>query len=199
MNNIINNKINKKEKESLNERIFQKGVLNDKFESFLFKNKLKSKNNNKYFSSKPKIINEINSTTDRLKLNNEHKINLNPFMDVKYHPLISKFANKRSSSVINANKANEKLKEINNLTYKDSLFMTKYNNNEIGKIKMVKTPNKKIIIGNDKDIKEINYENNNNENIKEEKIDKNKMELEENHFKAVIYSQEIKRLEKNLN
>ena len=199
VNNIINNKINKKEKESLNERIFQKGVLNDKFESFLFKNKLKSKNNNKYFNSKPKIINEINSTTDKLKLSNEHKINLNPFMDVKYHPLISKFANKRSSSVINANKANEKLKEINNLTYKDSLFMTKYNNNEIGKIKMVKTPNKKIIIGNDKNIKEINYENNNNENIKEEKIDKNKVELEENHFKAVIYSQEIKRLEKNLN
>ena len=38
-------------------------------------------------------------------------------MDVKYHPLISKFANKRRSSVINANKANEKLKEINNFRF----------------------------------------------------------------------------------
>ena len=191
MNNIINNKIKKKEKESIKERIFQKGVLNDKFESFLFKNKLKSKNNNnKLFNSKPKIINEINSTTDRLKLSNEHKLNLNPFMENKYHPIMSKFKNKRSSSVINANSINnEKLKEINNLTYKDNLFITKYNNNDNGKIKMGKTPNKKIIIGNTQDIKEINYENKNKKNL----------ELEENHFKAVIYSQEIKRLEINLN
>ena len=192
MNNIINNKIKKKEKESIKERIFQKGVLNDKFESFLFKNKLKSKNNNnnKLFNSKPKIINEINSTTDRLKLSNEHKLNLNPFMENKYHPIMSKFKNKRSSSVINANSINnEKLKEINNLTYKDNLFVTKYNNNDNGKIKMGKTPNKKIIIGNTQDIKEINYENKNKKNL----------ELEENHFKAVIYSQEIKRLEINLN
>ena len=191
MNNIINNKIKKKEKESIKERIFQKGVLNDKFESFLFKNKLKSKNNNnKLFNSKPKIINEINSTTDRLKLSNEHKLNLNPFMENKYHPIMSKFKNKRSSSVINANSINnEKLKEINNLTYKDNLFITKYSNNDNGKIKMGKTPNKKIIIGNTQDIKEINYENKNKKN----------MELEENHFKAVIYSQEIKRLEINLN
>ena len=191
MNNIINNKIKKKEKESIKERIFQKGVLNDKFEYFLFKNKLKSKNNNnKLFNSKPKIINEINSTTDRLKLSNEHKLNLNPFMENKYHPIMSKFKNKRSSSVINANSINnEKLKEINNLTYKDNLFITKYSNNDNGKIKMGKTPNKKIIIGNTQDIKEINYENKNKKNL----------ELEENHFKAVIYSQEIKRLEINLN
>ena len=69
--------------------------------------------------------------------------------------------------------------------------MTKYNN-ENDKIKMVKTPNKKIIIEN-KDIQEIKFNDYNNDNIK------SKIELEENHFKAVFYSQEIKKLKKNLN
>ena len=189
-NNIMNNKINKKEKELYNnERIFQKGVFNEKLESLLFKNKLKSKNinnNNKLLSPKNKIFTNINNTTARLKLNPENKINLNSFIEAKFQPLISKFANKRSSSVINANKANEKLKEINNLTYKESLFMTKYNNDN-EKIKMVKTPTKKIVIESDKKIKQNNS------------INKNKIELEENHFKAVLYNQEIKKLKKNLN
>ena len=186
-NNIMNSRINKKEKEpNNNERIFQKGVLNEKLESLLFKNKLKSKNNNKLLSPKNKIFTNINNTTAQLKLNPENKININSFMEAKFQPLISKFANKRSSSVINANKANEKLKEINNLTYKESLFMSKYNNDN-EKIKMVKTPNKKIMIESDKKIKE-----NNN-------INRNKIELEENHFKAVLYNQEIKKLKRNLN
>ena len=189
-NNIMNNKINKKEKELYNnERIFQKGVFNEKLESLLFKNKLKSKNinnNNKLLSPKNKIFTNINNTTARLKLNPENKINLNSFIEAKFQPLISKFSNKRSSSVINANKANEKLKEINNLTYKESLFMTKYNNDN-EKIKMVKTPTKKIVIESDKKIKQNNS------------INKNKIELEENHFKAVLYNQEIKKLKKNLN
>ena len=198
--NSMNNIKNKKEKEiNNNERIFEKGALNEKLESLLFKNKLKPKNNNKLLNYKPKIFNNINNASTRLKLNNEHKINLNSFMEVKHQPLISKFANKRSSSVINANKANEKLKEINNLTYKESLFMTKYNN-ENDKIKMVKTPNKKIVIEN-KDIEDINFNDYNNDIIKSKKLNNNKnnIELEENHFKAVLYSQEIKKLKKNLN
>lgn len=201
-NNIIDNQKNQKEKELPNERIFQQGVLNEKLESFLFKNKLKSKNNNKLINSKPKIFNNINSTTARLKLGNENKVdklNLNSFMEVKYQPIISKFTNKRSTSVINANQANEKLKEINNLTYKDGLFMTK-NNNEKEKIK-IKTPNKKIFIESEKDIKNIKNINF-KKNIINGKINnknKNKIELEENHFKAVLYTQEIKRLKKKLN
>ena len=186
------NQLDEKEKEfNKNERIFEKGVLNEKLGSLLFKNKLKSKNNDKLINSKPKVFNDINKTNTRLKLNNEQKINFNSFIEAKYQPLFSKFTNKRSSSVINANKANEKIKEINNLTYKESLFMTKYNN-ENDKIKMVKTPNKKIIIEN-KDIQEIKFNDYNNDDIK------SKIELEENHFKAVFYSQEIKKLKKNLN
>ena len=64
--------------------------------------------------------------------------------------------------------------------------MTKYNNDN-EKIKMVKTPTKKIVIESDKKIKQNNS------------INKNKIELEENHFKAVLYNQEIKKLKKNLN
>jgi hypothetical protein len=202
-NNIINNQINKKENESGNEIIFQKGVLNEKLESFLFKNKLKAKKNNKLLNPKQKMFCNINNNINtRLKLNNENKmdkININSFMEMKYQPLISKFTNKRSTSVINANKANEKLKEINNLTYKDSLFMTK-NNNEKEKVKMVNTPTKKIIFESDKDlnnIKNLNFNSDINNNKKINK--KNKIELEENHFKAVIYTQEIKKLKRNLN
>ena len=44
-NNIIKNQINPKIKELYNERVFQKGVLDEKLESILFTNKLKSKNN----------------------------------------------------------------------------------------------------------------------------------------------------------
>lgn len=204
-NNILYNQITKKEKEKefQNERIFQKGILNEKFESFLFKNKLKSKNNNnKITNSKPKLFNNLNNTNKKLKLNVDNKmdkIDLNSFMELKYQPLMSKFPNKRSTSVINANKANEKLKEINNLTYKDLLFMTKYNN-ENEKIKMVKTPNKKIIIESDKEMNNNIIFNSDINNAKN-KINKNKIKLslEENHFKAVIYTQEIKKLKKKLN
>lgn len=204
-NNILYNQITKKEKEKefQNERIFQKGILNEKFESFLFKNKLKSKNNNnKITNSKPKLFNNLNNTNKKLKLNVDNKmdkIDLNSFMELKYQPLMPKFSNKRSTSVINANKANEKLKEINNLTYKDLLFMTKYNN-ENEKIKMVKTPNKKIIIESDKEMNNNIIFNSDINNAKN-KINKNKIKLslEENHFKAVIYTQEIKKLKKKLN
>jgi hypothetical protein len=200
-NNIIKNQINPKIKELYNERVFQKGVLDEKLESILFTNKLKSKNNiNKLLNPNQKIFNNISNTNSRLKLNNEYKINLNSFIEHKHQPLINKFKNKRSTSVINANKANEKIKEMNNLTYKECLFMTK-NNNENEKVKMGKTPNKKIFI---KSNEKKNINNKSNFNIIDvNNIQKNKnkkiIELEENHFKAVLYTQEIKKLKKNLN
>ena len=87
----------------------------------------------------------------------------------------------------------------NNLTYKECLFMTK-NNNENEKVKMGKTPNKKIFI---KSNEKKNINNKSNFNIIDvNNIQKNNnkkiIELEENHFKAVLYTQEIKKLKKNL-
>ena len=201
-NNIINSQINKKIKEQSKERIFQKGVLNEKLESFLFKNKLKAKKNNNnninLLDPKQKILSNINDTTTRLKLkNNEFKINLNSFMEYKQQkqPLKQKFNNKRSSSVINANKTNEIIKENNNLTYKDNLLL-KYNN-ENEKINPVKTPIKKIIIESDNKNKRINDININSNNIKQLN-NKKIIEVEENHFKAVLYNQKIKKLKNKL-
>ena len=95
-NNIIKNQINPKIKELYNERVFQKGVLDEKLESILFTNKLKSKNNiNKLLNPNQKIFNNISNAGSRLKLNNEYKINLNSFIEHKHQPLINKFKNKR--------------------------------------------------------------------------------------------------------
>ena len=203
-NNIINNQINKKIKDQSKEKIFQKGALNEKLESFLFKNKFKSKKNNNInlLNPKPKIFNNVNDITTRLKLNNnEFKINLNSFMEYKQRKQSSKlkYNNKRSSSVINANKGNEKIKENNNLTYKDNLF-TK-NNKENEKINPAKTPIKKIIIESDKKNKNINDVNINNINSNGIKklYNNKKIDIEENHFKAVLYNQEIKKLKNKLN
>ena len=63
----LNNIINKKEKIYMNERIFQKRILNAQFESSLFQKKLKLKTNNqndfiynnKIITAKPKIFNNM--------------------------------------------------------------------------------------------------------------------------------------------
>ena len=130
-------------------------------------------------------MNNIDSTS-RLKLN-ENKKDLTSFIELKYQPF-SKINNKRSSSVLNGNKINENIKE-NNFIKKDSLLLTKYKDNE--KIKIIKTPNNKNIIESDRD-KSINDFN---RKILNKRIT---LELEENHFKAVLYTQEIKKLKKNL-
>ena len=193
-NSNINNKILKEKninnyigyqkiKESNKERIFQKGVLNEKLESFLFKNKLKPKNNGRLVNSNNKILKNFDSTSN-LKIK-DNKIDLTSFIEFKHQPLLSKYNNKRSSSVINGNKLNENLKE-NDIIKKDSLLLTKYVEKE--KIKKLKTPNNKNIKENkrDKSIKDFNIKKIIN------------VELEENHFKAVLYSQEIKKLKNNL-
>ena len=182
---INNNDDYRKIKESNYERLFQKGVLNEKLESYLFKSKLRSKNNNKLLNSNNNILNNIDSTS-RLKLN-ENKKDLTSFIELKYQPF-SKINNKRSSSVLNGNKINENIKE-NNFIKKDSLLLTKYKDNE--RIKIIKTPNNKNIIESDRDKSIYDF----NRKILNKRIT---LELEENHFKAVLYTQEIKKLKKNL-
>ena len=130
-------------------------------------------------------MNNIDSTS-RLKLN-ENKKDLTSFIELKYQPF-SKINNKRSSSVLNGNKINENIKE-NNFIKKDSLLLTKYKDNE--KIKIIKTPNNKNIIESDRDKSIYDF----NRKILNKRIT---LELEENHFKAVLYTQEIKKLKKNL-
>ena len=183
----LNNIINKKDKAYINEKIFQNRILNDQL---LFKKKLKSDNlnDNKILTAKPKIFNNETYIKNIYLDTNEHKINKNFMVEHKYHHLINKYNNKRSSSVMNANKGNEKIKKINNLTYKGSYFTKKYNN-EISKTKISKTQNKKMFINKNEEI-------NNSKKIL--KINKN-VDVEENHFKAVSYTQAIKKLSKNIN
>ncbi len=193
-----NNIINKKEKTHSNERIFQKRLVNEQLESSLFKKKLKLKNknqndisNNKIMTSRQKIYN-IDAYNPKVYLyNHEHKINPNSIIENKNNSFLKKYNNKRSSSVMNANKANEKLRELNNLTYKERLNKKK-SINENCKTKISKTQNERAIINkieniNLMDDSDISFKNNKN------------TELEENHFQAVFYTQMIKNLNKNLN
>ena len=192
----LNNIINKKVKVHTNERIFQKRILNDQFESSLFQKKLKFKSNiqndiiynNKILTSKPKIFNNVTYSKNLYFESNDHKINQNSIIEPKRHPIINQYINKRSSSVMNANKANEKIKRLNSLTYKESYY-TKTYRNEIDKTKMSRNKNQKTFMNKNENIDNSNIIFKNNENI----------ELEENHFKAVSYTQIIKNLNKKIN
>ena len=191
-----NNLIYKKEKVYTNERIFQNRILNDQFESSLFQKKLKLKSNNqndiiynnKILTTKPKIFNNITYNKNVYLESNEGKINQNSILEPKPHLLINKYNNKRSSSVMNANKANEKIKRINNMTDKENYF-TKTYRNEIDKTSISRNKNQKSFMNKNEDIDYSNINFKNNENT----------ELEENHFKAVSYTQIIKNLNKKIN
>ena len=191
-----NNIINKKEKVHEFERIFQKKILNDQFESSLFQKKLKLKSNNqndiiynnKILTTKPKIFNNITYNKNVYLESNISKINQNPNIEPKPHLLINNYNNKRSSSVMNANKANEKIKRLNSMTYKENYF-TKTYRNEINKTSISRNKNQKTFMNKNEDIDYSNTNFKNNENI----------ELEENHFKAVSYTQIIKNLNKKIN
>ena len=150
----LNNIINKKEKIYMNERIFQKRILNK----------------NEYLER------------------NDHKINQNSIIEPKHNPFINKYNNKRSSSVMNANKANEKIKRLNSMTYIENYF-AKTKRNEIDKTKISRNMNQKTFMSKNYDINNSNLYFKKNENV----------ELEENHFKAVSYTQIIKNLNKKIN
>ena len=65
--------------------------------------------NNKIITAKPKIFNNMTYSKNVYLERNDHKISQNSIIEPKHNPFINKYNNKRSSSVMNANKANEKI------------------------------------------------------------------------------------------
>ena len=89
---------------------------------------------------------------------------------------------------MNANKANEKIKRLNSMTYIENYF-AKTKRNEIDKTRISRNMNQKTFMSKNYDINNSNLYFKKNENV----------ELEENHFKAVSYTQIIKNLNKKIN
>lgn len=184
-----------------------KGMLSNKIQSILFKNINNNINNNLLIKNKQNVINNI------LKMGSNNEMNiidLAAIKEIKNKPLIVKLDSKRSSSCLNCTKVNEKAKKSNSKKKNASKNM------DDEETKRIKTPTKKIFIESDRNkMKEslseiinmnknigevkgntttkIKKNNNNNKANNNEKIDP-----EENHFKAVLYSQEILKLRKAL-
>lgn len=119
--------------------------------------------------------------------------------------MIVKLDPKRSSSCLNGKKINEKIKKVNN---KKKNTSSKFIDEE--ETKRIKTPTKKIFIESDRSRMKESLSEIINKNFMEIKgntttkiknsIKPNNLKLvpEENHFKAVLYSQEIKKLHMSL-
>jgi hypothetical protein len=187
---INNFKEFKKIIETNNDLFFQKMVLNRRNKkSNIFKN-----SNNLTYSNKLKP----NNFDIKFGIGEINKIDITSILEFKNKPLIVKLDPKRSSSTncINEKTNNETIKVFNNDLY------TRYVSDE--EVKMIKTPrspSKKIYLENGKDkIKEPIYINKNSIETKDDTGNKesinDKINLlpEEYHFKAVLYSQELKKL-----
>ena len=124
-----------------------------------------------------------------------NKIDITSIMEFKNKPLIVKLDPKRSSSTncMNEKTNNETIKIFNNDLY------TRYVSDE--EVKIIKTPSKKIIFENGKNkakdsinINKNSIEIKDDTETKESINDKINLLPEEYHFKAVLYSQELKKL-----
>ena len=208
----INNikKLNESNNELLNPNI----MINNKIKSILFQNNNKIKNshnNNILLKAGQKIFNNIDKSNIKMMSGGEaNKIDITSIMEIKNKPLIIKLDPKKISSYLKGKNNKEKVKNINN---KNKDLFSKINDDE-QEIKRIKTPTKKIFVESyrgkikqslsdfinidkniiDKNILDLNINKNNK--IKKEKSEK--LVPEENHFKAVIYSQEIKKFNKAL-
>ena len=144
-----------------------------------------------------------------IKLFSKGVINKNDiasFIEIKNKPLIVKLNSKRSSSCLKGKKINEKIRKLNkNQKFRSSNLY--YYEEE----KRIKTPTNRVLIESDRDKNKIKeslseYINLEKKFFKLKKKNTNKVKNlknfnivpEENHFKAVMLSQEIKKLNKNL-
>ena len=205
-NNIANNNIIKPlkkieliEKDINNFKEFKKIIdtNNDLFFQRMVLNRRKKKSNIFQNSNNNTYSNKLNSDNFDIKFGNGeiNKIDITSILEFKNKPLIVKLDPKRSSSTncLNEKTNNETIKVFNNDLY------TRYVSDE--EVKIVKTPSKKIFLENGKDkVKESIYINKNSIEIKDDTGNKDsindKINLlpEEYHFKAVLYSQELKKL-----
>ena len=187
---INNFKEFKKIVDTNNDLFFQKMVLNRrKKKSNIFQN-----SNNLTYSNKLKS----NNFDIKFGIGEINKINITSILEFKNKPLIVKLDPKRSSSsnCINEKTNNETIKVFNNDLY------TRYvSEEEVKIIKTPRSPTKKIYLENGKDkVKEPIYINKNSIETKDDTGNKesinDKINLlpEEYHFKAVLYSQELKKL-----
>lgn len=188
-----------------NDLLFRKGVLNNKIKSILFQNNNISNHNNLLLKAKQNIFNNYDNSNIKLVSGGEiNKIDLTSILELKNKPLIVKMEPKRSTSCLKGKKINEKIKSGN------KIISPKFIDDE--EIKRIKTPTKKLFIESDRNkIKEslseyihldknfiMELKGNSTTKIKNIKHLKVKLVPEENHFKAVMYSQEIKKLNKSL-
>ena len=193
INNFINFKILE---ESNNKLLFRNGMINNKIKSILFQNKNINNHTNILLKAKQKIINNFENSNIDLTNREINKIDITSIMELKNKPLIIKSDPKRSSSCLKGKKANELLKQIKN---KNKVLSPKFVEDEEKNI--IKTPTKRIFFENGRTKSKqslsqlINIDKNNHINKKEKN---EKIIPEENHFKAVLYSQEIKKLYKGL-
>ena len=184
---INNFKEFKKILDTNNDLFFQKMVLNRRKKN---SNKLQNTNNLTY-------SNKLKSKNFNMKFGNGeiNKIDITSIIEFKNKPLIVKLDPKRSSSTncLNQKTNNETIKVFNHDLY------TRYVSDE--EVKIVKTPSKKIFFENGKDkVKDPIFINKNciekkyDSGTKDSINDKINLLPEEYHFKAVLYSQELKKL-----
>ena len=187
--------------------LFRKGILNNKIKSILFQNNNLNNPNNLLLKATQKIFNNFDNPNLKLVNGGEvNKIDLSSILDLKNKPLIVKLDPKRSTSCLKGKQINEKIKKGNK---NNKIISSKFIDDE--EIKRIKTPTKKLFIESDRDkVKEslseyihldknfMELKGNATTKIKNLKNLKTKSVPEENHFKAVMYSQEIKKLNKNL-
>jgi hypothetical protein len=187
---INNFKEFQKLKDSNNDIYFRKGSLTNRLGPILFSNN--STKNNILLKAGQNMIQHYDSLKIKNGSEESNKINKKE-NELKHKPLIVKLDPKRD------------LNERGNSMNKKDNSKTKLEDKE--KIKRIKTPTKKIFIESDRSrecLSDIFYLN---KNIVEFNEDKNKsknsdkikiISPEENHFKAVFYSQEIKKFNKAL-
>lgn len=205
-NNITNNNIMKPikkieliEKDINNFKEFKKIIdtNNDLFFQRMVLNRRKKKSNIFQNSNNLTYSNKLNSDNFDIKFGSGeiNKIDITSILEFKNKPLIVKLDPKRSSSTncLNEKTNNETIKVFNNDLY------TRYVSDE--EVKIVKSPSKKIYLENGKDkVKEPIYINKNSIEIKDDTFNKESINYkinllpEEYHFKAVLYSQELKKL-----
>ena len=187
---INNFKEFKKIIETNNDLFFQKMVLNRRKK----KSKLFQNSNNLTYSNKLKSDNFDIKIGDGEK----NKINITTILEFKNKPLIVKLDPKRSSS---SNCINEKTNNETIKVFNYDLYTRYVSDEEVKIIKTPRSPSKKIYLENGKDkIKEPIYINKNSIETKDDTGNKesinDKINLlpEEYHFKAVLYIQELKKL-----
>ena len=185
--------------------LFQNEIANKKIKPILFPNNNINSNNNILIKTKKNIFNNFDNIN--INLNNENKINkkdLSSIMDITNIPFFARIEPKKSSSYLKGKNVNKKIKHSKK---SGGNLSQKFIDEE--KINRIKTPTKKLFLQNERNkVKEslsefINFDNNIDQlknNLINDIQDKKKEKIypEENHFKAVFYSQEIKRFNNNL-